>query len=33
MVGFDEPAIHGVVLLLNRLSGPNSGSDPHTVLD
>src|SRR5258708_31247022 len=32
MTGSEDPAIQGVVVGLNRLSGPNSGSDPHVEL-
>src|SRR5260370_37500850 len=32
MTGSEDPAIQGVVVRLNRLSGPNSGSDPHVEL-
>src|ERR1700747_570990 len=32
MTGFDDCEIQGVVVLLNRLSGPNSGSDPQVEL-
>src|SRR5260221_4453510 len=32
MTGLVEPEIHGVVVALKRLSGPNSGSDPHVEL-
>src|SRR5260370_40736495 len=32
MTGSEEPEIQGVVVALKRLSGPNSGTDPHVEL-